>query len=246
MLGPHMLPPWGLQTDQCRCSWRRQALWLPGWKTRARSDRKGKGPRVGETERWLSSVSRGTGFTGTPGEAETHGRWSQDYPPLAFSSPFMWLNLLQIRGLFSHKDFSGGWRRDGRVEGCKLTSSYENTKITTNCWTTIEKKILEPTKKDILHPNTRKKLQRDGRRGAIAIQSNPIPVRWVRHKLEIIISQRFSQRSESSEPHVRLPSLGVWQREKEPPEHLALKASGVWSQEFHRTGETNSTLGRHT
>ena len=35
----------------------------------------------------------------------------------------------------------------------------------------------------------------------------------------------FSHRSESSEPHVRLPSPGVlliW--EDEPPEHLALKA----------------------
>ena len=33
------------------------------------------------------------------------------------------------------------WRRqDGRVEGLELTSSHENTKITTNCWTTTNKK----------------------------------------------------------------------------------------------------------
>ena len=33
----------------------------------------------------------------------------------------------------------------------------------------------------------------------------------------IIILQRVSCRSESSEPHSRLPSLGVWYQEAEPP-----------------------------
>ena len=32
---------------------------------------------------------------------------------------------------------------------------------------------------------------------------------------------------ENSEPHVRLPSLGVWPQEEEPPEHSALKANGA-------------------
>ena len=32
-----------------------------------------------------------------------------------------------------------------------------------------------PSKKDSLHPKTKKKPQRDGRRGTIMIQSNPIP-----------------------------------------------------------------------
>ena len=39
----------------------------------------------------------------------------------------------------------------------------------------------------------------------------------------IIILQRLSHRSESSEPHVRLPSLEVWHWKEEPQEHLALK-----------------------
>ena len=39
----------------------------------------------------------------------------------------------------------------------------------------------------------------------------------------IIILQRVSCRSESSEPHIRLPSR-VWHQE-EPPEHMVLKAS---------------------
>ena len=59
-------------------------------------------------------------------------------------------------------------RQDGEVEGLDLTSSQENTKITTNCWTTMKKR-LEPTKKDILHPNTKKKPQQDNRRGTFMI-----------------------------------------------------------------------------
>ena len=47
-----------------------------------------------------------------------------------------------------------------------------------------------------------------------------LPTNW-----KIIITQRFSHRSESSEPQARLLSLGVWHQEEEPLEHLALKAS---------------------
>ena len=78
----------------------------------------------------------------------------------------------------------------GGVEKRELTSSYEKTKITTNCWTTINNnnKMLEPTKKDTsrkdLHPKTKKKPQQDGMRGTSAIKSSPIHTRWVTHKLE--------------------------------------------------------------
>ena len=62
--------------------------------------------------------------------------------------------------------------------------------------------------------------------------------------MRIIILQQFSHGSESSERHVRLPSLGVWHQEEEPPEHLALKANEALSQELHRTGgNRDSTLG---
>ena len=46
------------------------------------------------------------------------------------------------------------------------------------------------------------------------------PTSW-----RIIILQKFSHRSESSEPHARLPCIGFWHQEEEPSEHLALKAS---------------------
>ena len=42
------------------------------------------------------------------------------------------------------------------------------------------------------------------------------PINW-----KIIISQMLSHMSESLEPHITLPSLGVWHWKEEPPEHLA-------------------------
>ena len=45
-----------------------------------------------------------------------------------------------------------------------------------------------------------------------------------------------SKDKESSELHIRLPSLGVWKREEDTPESLTSKASRIWSQEIHRTG----------
>ena len=36
---------------------------------------------------------------------------------------------------------------DGRVEECLLIFSHENSKIATNCWTTIHRRMLDPTKK---------------------------------------------------------------------------------------------------
>ena len=74
--------------------------------------------------------------------------------------------------------------QDGRVEGHVLTPSCKSTGITTNCWTIIDRKTLELTKKDTPHPKTKEKPQWDGRRGAITIKSNPITTGWVTHKLQ--------------------------------------------------------------
>ena len=57
---------------------------------------------------------------------------------------------------------------------------------------------------------------------------NPIPARWVTHKLENNIPQKLYHRSEIPESHIRLPSLGgVWKWEEKSPDNMALKASGV-------------------
>ena len=55
-------------------------------------------------------------------------------------------------------------------------------------------------------------------------------------QMKIPVSQRFSHRSENSETHIRLTSLGIWHQEEEPSEHLALKVSGASSKNLHRTG----------
>ena len=65
-----------------------------------------------------------------------------------------------------------------------LTPSCESTGITTNCWTIIDRKTLDLTRKDTPHPKTKEKLQWDGRRGAITIKPNLITTGWVTHKLE--------------------------------------------------------------
>ena len=64
---------------------------------------------------------------------------------------------------------------------------------------------------------------------------------------KVTVSQRLTYRSESSEPHIKLPHVGIWHWEKEPPEHLALKASGAWVQKLHGTGGNGDPiLKRHT
>ena len=75
----------------------------------------------------------------------------------------------------------------------------------------------------------------------------PYPAKWRTHKLEKNYITGFFHRNESSELHVRTPSLGVQHWEEEPPEHLALKVSGAWLQELHRTGGNKDfSLKGHT
>ena len=44
-----------------------------------------------------------------------------------------------------------GEGQDGRVEGCVFIFSCENSKITTHCWTTIDRRMLDSHHKKILH-----------------------------------------------------------------------------------------------
>ena len=44
--------------------------------------------------------------------------------------------------------------------------------------------MLQHTKNDAPHPEKKKKLQQDGRKGTITIKPNPMPARWVTHRLE--------------------------------------------------------------
>ena len=63
--------------------------------------------------------------------------------------------------------------QDGRVEGCVLIFSCENSKITTHCWTTIDRTMLGSTKKDTPCPRAKEKPQQDGRTGKIMFRIKP-------------------------------------------------------------------------
>ena len=93
------------------------------------------------------------------------------------------------------------------VEGHALTPSCENTRIKTSCWTIIDRKTLELTKKDTPHPKTKEKPQWEGRKGAITVISNPITGGWLTHRLvntyttEVHpLKWRFSAPRQVSEP----------------------------------------------
>ena len=137
--------------------------------------------------------------------------------------------------------------QDGGVEGCVLTPSCDSTGITTNCWTIIDRKTPELTKKDTPHPKTKEKLQWDSRRGAITINSNPIAAGWVTHKLENNYTTEVHPLEWRFWAPCQASQLGVWQWEEECPGNQTLKASGIWLQDFDRTGGNRDfTLEGHT
>ena len=114
-------------------------------------------------------------------------RVSTDPSPLCWAliMKFDILNLKKIHFLLTTPSRTSlRLVQDGGVDGCALTPSCESTRITTNCWTIINRKTLELTKKDTPHPKTKKKPQWDIRRGAITIKSNPITAGWMTRKLE--------------------------------------------------------------
>ena len=57
----------------------------------------------------------------------------------------------------------GGAAQDGGVEGHALIISCENSKTATCCWT-IDRRMLDPTKKDPPHPIEKETTQKDSRR----------------------------------------------------------------------------------
>ena len=57
--------------------------------------------------------------------------------------------------------------------------SCKNFKVTIRCWTTVDRRMLDPTKNDTPHPRAKEEPQKDGRRGKIMLKSNSIPARDV-------------------------------------------------------------------
>ena len=127
-------------------------------------------------------------------------------------------------------------RKGGRLERCVLIFSCENTKIKTSCWTT-NRRTLEATKKDIPSPRTKEKLQWDCRRGIITGKSNSIPARFGAHRLERNKTKEVLTLLEVSRHHIRLPNLGVQQRDRESD----FEDSGIWLQNSQRTGRNRDS-----
>ena len=116
-----------------------------------------------------------------------------------------------------------------------------------SCWTIINRRTLELTRKGTPHPKTKEKPQWDGRRGAIRVKSNPITAGWVTHRLENTYTTEVHPLEWRFWAPRQLPNLGVWQWEEEFPENRTLKPSGIWLQDFDRTGRNrDSTLRGHT
>ena len=82
--------------------------------------------------------------------------------------------------------------QDGGVEGHALIFSCENSKITTRCRTTIDRRMLDPTKKkDTPHPMAKEKPQQDSRRGKIAYKIKPQTSEMLRRlKQNLVFTRR--------------------------------------------------------
>ena len=110
------------------------------------------------------------------------------------------------------------WRKDGRIEWCEFTFSHKNTKITTNCWIGIHKKSRIYQKKYSTCKD-KESISWDARRSTI---TNNQTQYWLGGPLtnwKINPLQKFSNRSESFESHIRLWGSGI---ERGRPQRICL------------------------
>ena len=116
-------------------------------------------------------------------------------------------------------------KQDGRV-GLELTSSHENTKITTNCWTILSR--LEAT---IRYPITKDKEEATMRwyEGCFCDITIPYLLCGQPINRNITIWQKLSHRCESSKPHVGSPHGLAFRRG-------APGAFGIESQQGSKAG----------
>ena len=75
-------------------------------------------------------------------------------------------------------------------------SSCESTKIAANCGPTIDRRTLEPTKKDLPCLRAKKKPQGGERRRAITVRSNPTltgggPTEWKTNETKEVLTLVF-------------------------------------------------------
>ena len=131
--------------------------------------------------------------------------------------------------------------QDGEVEGHALIFSYENSKITTHGWTTINSRMLDPTKNRYPTSKGKGKGPKKTVGGAkLHLESNPIPVRDARKaQTKPCVHQENPQRLSQTWP------LSVWLSPAEVCVSSGLpQGQGLWMQQtwvWHKL----SGRGRH-
>ena len=164
-------------------------------------------------------------------------------PIFAWNFPLVTLIYLKRSLVFSILLFSlflctDHWGRlsytsqDGGVEGRALIFSCKSSKITTCCWTAVDRKMLNPAKKkDTLHPRAMEKPQQDGRRGKIVFRIKP-------HAHQRCLEGSNKTLCSPGDPTESEPDL---------PLHVWVSPAEVWGSECSRPGYGISLLrgGRH-
>ena len=141
------------------------------------------------------------------------------------------------------------WRDWFKMVKRALICSCKSTKITTSYWTTINRRMLEPIKKRYSMSKDKEELW-DGRRGAITMTSNPIPIGWATHKLEnnntkevLPLLWRFWTPRQASQPGNPAKGLGIQQKDWESskrtrnPQGIWLWKPVGWNKVFFKEGD---------
>ena len=116
------------------------------------------------------------------------------------------------------KTLIGGLGQDGRVEGLKLSFSHENTKITTNWWTAINKIHWKLSKKT---PTPRQRRSHTEMAGGVLSQYKHSHAYWVSdtHRLENnYITEVFPKEWEFQTP-CHIPRSGIERRRPQSTQH---------------------------
>ena len=142
--------------------------------------------------------------------------------------------LFQVELIFLSEKGREAWKMKCRSKRMCIPLLLQEHQIAASCWTTIDRRVLTPTKKDDPCPRTKEKLQWDGRWSTITLKSNSIPARWVTQTGEQLY-QRSSPTVAKSLDHT--PDSQTWgARKGTGSPHGILKVSGIWLQNFHRAG----------
>ena len=116
---------------------------------------------------------------------------------------------------------------DGGVEGHALIFSCKNSKITTPYWTTVDKGMLDPSKKKILHvQGQRRSLSKMVGGAKSCLESNPMPSRDAqRSQKKPCVHQKTLQTEPKLPLSVRVPPAEVWVSSR------LLQTQGLWVQQ---------------